>query len=85
MKDCARGKRDDEQPLSGLLSIDSRKGDSFALEQSTIEEIRGENEPPFLNGDGEVRELYGESMSDSYGVIARESLRFDDVVIVAAT
>ena len=43
--------------LSGLLSINRRKGYDFALAQAAIEELRGENEPPFLDNNGEVREL----------------------------
>ena len=70
--------------LCRLLSIQCRNSYDFAPEQTAIEELRGENEPPFLNSDGEVRELYGESVSNIDSVIARESLCFDDVVLSVA-
>ena len=46
--------------LCRLLSIHRRNSYDFAPEQTAFEKLRGENEPPFLNSDGEVRELYGE-------------------------
>ena len=70
--------------LCGLLSINRRNGNDFTFEQATIEELGGENEPPLLNSDGEVRELDGESMRNTECVIAGEGLRFGDVVISVA-
>ena len=70
--------------LCRLLFINRRNSYDFTPEQTAIEELRGENEPPLLDNDGEVGELDGESVSNIDSVIARESLSFDDVVFSVA-
>ena len=56
--------------LCRLLSIHRRNVDNFAHEQTTFKEIRGEHKSPFLDNNGEVRELDGESVSNTESVIA---------------
>ena len=56
--------------LCRLLSIHRRNGYDFTLEQTAFKELGGENEPPFLDNNGEVRELDGESVSNTESVIA---------------